>query len=129
MRFVTLVLACLTGAASADVIIVPDDHATIQAAIDASQDGDEIYINEGTYMEWAINPDGKKISITGALGDEGERMVTIDGDQKGSVIICENNETPATRFSNLIITNGSGTEYNGYLAGGGLFNTNYSAAV
>ncbi|MCH2133826.1 MAG: hypothetical protein MK116_08760, partial [Phycisphaerales bacterium] len=131
MRCAVLAATCclLPAAASADLLVVPDDHATIQAAIDASQDGDEIFIREGTYVEWAINPGGRKISITGETGDDGERLVTIDGNQKDSVIICESNESDSTKFANLIITNGSGTEYNGFLAGGGLFNTNDSAAV
>ncbi|MCH2153959.1 MAG: hypothetical protein MK089_11530 [Phycisphaerales bacterium] len=130
MRFALLAMTCLAAmspSVSAGVHIVPDDHATIQGAIDAAQDGEMIYIREGIYVEWAINPGGKKIEVIGALDDDGEIAVTIDGDQKNSVIICNNAETEETTFRNLRITNGSGTEYNGYLAGGGLFSNNSGA--
>ena len=38
-------IACLGSAASADVIHVPDDYPTIQQAIDAAVDGDEIIVS------------------------------------------------------------------------------------
>ena len=46
----TLLLACLTCAgANADTRTVPDQYATVEAAISAASPGDRIYIKKGTY--------------------------------------------------------------------------------
>jgi len=52
---VTLLFLAITGTqvvkkARAETIIVPDDYATIQEAVDSAADGYTIYIREGTYM-------------------------------------------------------------------------------
>ncbi len=47
----TVVLAALCLPVSADIIHVPDDFPTIQEAINASVDGDEIVVSPGIYVE------------------------------------------------------------------------------
>ncbi len=55
--------ACLTGAAAGDIINVPSDYPTIQAAIDASVDGDEVVVADGVYT----GPGNRDVDFAGKL--------------------------------------------------------------
>jgi PKD repeat protein len=55
---------------------VPGDYSTIQEAINASQDGDNIVVSSGTYYE-NINFNGKDIQVVG----EDKETTIIDGSQ------------------------------------------------
>jgi hypothetical protein len=52
------------GLASADILSVPAEYKTIQLAIDAAQDGDEVVVSPGTYNE-QISFLGKEIVVRG----------------------------------------------------------------
>lgn len=67
--------ACLAGArpAAAAVLGVPDQHATIQAAVNAARPGDEIRVRAGTYCGAAID---KPVQLLG-LGNP--TIVGCDG--------------------------------------------------
>lgn len=57
--------------AAADVIFVPADFPTIQAAIDAAQDGDVVVLDDGVYQGRGnrdIRFDGKSITVRSAFG-------------------------------------------------------------
>jgi pectin methylesterase-like acyl-CoA thioesterase len=62
-----LISLCLTSTALATTWTVDDDGKadfnTIQAAIDAASNGDEIMVMEGMYYEHDINTLGKSILI------------------------------------------------------------------
>ena len=63
--------------ASGTTISVPEDHQTIQAAVDAAKPGDMIMIGEGTYNE-AVDVETDRLTIRGA-----DRNTTIlDGQFK-----------------------------------------------
>lgn len=68
-------------AASAAVLEVPVDHATIQAAIAAASPGDEIVVAPGVYRE-SVDLLGKTLTIRGA----GAATTTIDASGLGDVL-------------------------------------------
>jgi regulator of RNase E activity RraA len=109
---------------------VPGGYGTIQAAINAAVDGDTIIVMPGTYYE---NIDMKGKAITLGSTDPNDSGVVgstiIDGNQAGSVIVCNSGESANTVIEGFTITNGSGTLKNGYYYGGGVYNENSSPTV
>ena len=91
---------------------VPDDHSTIQQAIDASIDGQQICVSPGTYIE---NLDflGKSIHV---LGIAGPSTTTIDGNMAGSVVVFQSGEGLDSILEGFTITNGWATIGGGILA-------------
>ena len=85
------------------------DYTTIQEGIDASENGDTVLVYSGTYYE-NVNFNGKSITLASLellTGNESYIDSTvIDGNQNGSCIRLDNEETAVIRgFS---ITNGFG---------------------
>ncbi len=65
--------AWLAGAAAGDVINVPGDFPTLQAAIDAAVHGDEVVVADGTYTgpgHRDLNYGGRLITVRSANGPE-----------------------------------------------------------
>ena len=85
-----------TGA-GADILNVPGDFETIQAAIDARSDGDEIVVAPGTYNE-ALN-----INVGGGYGVD----ITIQADTGQTPIIDGNGVTGAGGIRNGPLNDGS----------------------
>ena len=114
--FSLIVFLFLPGAARADTIIVPDDYATIQAAINAAAYHDTVLVKSGTYVE-TINFSGKAITLRSESGPE---VTTIDGNRAGSVVLFENAEGIDSVLEGFTITNGTGTNTspNEYSGGG-----------
>ncbi|HWR69941.1 MAG TPA: hypothetical protein VN415_02695, partial [Dehalococcoidia bacterium] len=98
---------------------VTQDYATIQAAIDASNDGDTVVVSEGTYME-NIRYRGKAI-VVGSLylvdSDTTHIAKTIiDGSSStqadsGSVVYFVDGEDTTSVLCGFTIQGGSGTRY------------------
>jgi hypothetical protein len=119
--FVCAALLVLTGSAIGATRYVQGignpNHPTIQAAIDAASDGDEIGVAPGTYHE-TINFEGKAIRLYSI----GATPVTIiDGTGlSGPVVTCNHGETSATVLDGFTITGGSA---------GGMLNSRSSPTV
>jgi len=123
-----VILAGFLGGAGAGVYYVPDDYPTIQEAINAAQDGDEVIVRPGTYYE-RIEIIGKAVYLHSEAGptstviewrdlsgwglvkvENGDGVViegfTIrNGMQIG--VYCYN--SPSVRLSNNIVTGNKGS--------------------
>ena len=70
---------------------VPGEYATIASAIGAASNGDTILIAAGTYAPAeTIDPDGKSITLRGAIDGEGFPATIIDGQGSIRVLLCSN---------------------------------------
>ena len=102
----------------AQVHYVPDVYETIQAAIDAAEDGDSVIVDPGEYVE-NIDFLGKNISV---IGDpEHPESVVIDGGENGSVVTFANGESEEAVLTGFTLRNGTGTVINEHRQGGGVY--------
>ncbi len=122
-RFLTALTLIMTVSwCHAATLQVPTDYDTIQAAIDASEDGDSIVIQPGHYTENLLI-EGLDIILTSTDPTDPSVVAAtvVDGQEMGTVIIITNGSTATV--TGLTITGGTGTadpeapeDY--YLAGG-----------
>ena len=107
------------------VLDVPSEHPTIQAAIDAAENGDFVEIADGTYTG-AGNKDldfgGKAITVRSASGDPALCVIDCEGDGRG--FRFRSGETPDSIVEGLTITNGYADT-----AGGGVHSLNSSPTI
>lgn len=114
------------------ILRVPEDFPTIQLAIDAAVDGDEIVVSPGTYTE-NIDFIGKNIILRSTDPQDREVVATtiIDGGGQGSVVTFKNGETSEARLDGFTIANGGGTVFEDSEAtsGGGIQIINSSPTI
>ena len=114
--FTTIVISCIIGFASAQIIHVPGDQSNIQAGINAASDGDTVLVAEGTYYE-NINFWGKAITVASNFILDGDtnyiNNTIIDGSQPNnpdyaSVVSFTTGEDTTSIICGFTITGGTG---------------------
>jgi hypothetical protein len=86
----------------ASTINVPKDQPTIQAGINAANNGDTVLVAPGKYVE-NINFNGKAITVTSS---DGAKVTIIDGGKLASVVTFSSNETLSSVLSGFTLQNG-----------------------
>lgn len=99
-------------------IRVPQDQPTIQAAINAANDGDTVLVSDGTYRE-NISFNGKAITLTSV---NGPATTIIDGGATNTVVTFNSSEGTSSVLSGFTIRNGySNFNVPNFGDGGGIF--------
>jgi hypothetical protein len=98
----TLLCLCLSVGAQRTTHI-PAEAPSIQAAIDASSDGDTLLVAPDTYFE-NLDLRGKAITLRSA---EGPAVTILDGRLLASVVTFAHGETRATTLSGFTLRNGA----------------------
>ena len=117
MRYIctSIVATCmLAGSTFAATINVPGDYATIQAAVDAVNDGDEVVVAPGIYTSTAdsvVNMHGKAITLR-ASGTPEETI--IDGGTVRRGVVFTTNEGSATVLDGFAIMNCKPVVFSGW---------------
>jgi len=90
-----------------EIINVPEDYETIQAAITAANNGDTIIVTDGTYHEHDIDLQGKSIHLKSLKSDGGPYACTIDCHSLGRGFILDSGEDENCIIEGFTIRNGS----------------------
>ncbi|MDY7109659.1 MAG: hypothetical protein SYC29_13575 [Planctomycetota bacterium] len=96
--------------ALADTVHVPEDYPTIQAAIDACVDGDEVVVADDTYTGWGntgINFGGRLITLRSASGDPDLCIIDCQSTARGFFFV--NGETADAIVDGFTIRGGFAT--------------------
>lgn len=126
-------IVALGGMSAADVWavtrLVPSQYGTIQAAVDASSNGDEVVLAVGTYRGTGnrdVDLRGKAITVRGTAPDNPTTVAATVIDCQGTssaphrAFYLHTGEGSATVISGLTIINGYGPVYSSYSSGGAI---------
>lgn len=99
----TLLLAGTQALRAQSTIHVPADQPTIQAAIDAAQNGDTVVVAPGTYNE-NLNIQSKSITVR---SDKGAAQTIVDGGKKDVVVTINAGIGFNVTFDGFTLQNGA----------------------
>ncbi|MDP7071151.1 MAG: right-handed parallel beta-helix repeat-containing protein [Phycisphaerales bacterium] len=118
LRIACCSLLGLACQARAETLLVPEDHPTIQAGINAALDGDVVSVDAGVWLGW-ISFRGKDIVVESRHGAE---ATTIDGGEAPSAVVFTHGESQASVLSGFTVTgSGGGTEFETLRMGAGMY--------
>ncbi len=109
----SVVLSCFAFNLHAETITVCSDgtcdQTSINAAINAANNGDVILLIAETYqVGTTISTSGKAVTIRGAVDGDGLPLTILDGNENTLILRCNSGETSDTKFENLVFQNGVG---------------------
>ena len=126
VRLLSLVFLCLVLSARAATINVPSDQASIQAGINAANNGDTVLVAPGTYYE-NIDFKGKAITVTSSAG---AATTIIDGGAAPGLatVSFQSHELRNSVLSGFTIQNG-GNQTASSRGGGGVYVANTGPTI
>jgi parallel beta-helix repeat protein len=126
-----------SSSAFSQILNVPGDYTSIQQAIEATQKGDTVLVDEGRYFE-NINFRGKSIVVASKyLTTNDTSFITktiIDGSKpvypdSASCAMLISSEDSGAVLAGFTITKGKGTIIEGYVEGGGVLMNKSTATI
>jgi predicted outer membrane repeat protein len=133
MLLLTAAVSLITSSAvlGAD-ILVPGEYPTIQAAIDAADDGDTIIASPNTYYE-NVDFGNKEVTLTSTNPDDPNVVAAtiIDANGSGTVVVFPDDEDASCILTGFVITGGDTSADGGGIScpnGGAITITNCTIA-
>ncbi len=105
ITLLSVIVCLLTSACVCSVINVPADQPTIQAGINAANNGDTVLVAPGTYVE-NINFKGKAIAVASS---NGSHVTIINGNKVGPCVTFNSGESVKSVLKGFTLTNGAGS--------------------
>lgn len=108
-----------------DTLNVPSEYPTIMNAIIAGSTGDTVLVAPGVYVE-NIRFFGREVTVKSS---HGPMITVIDGNDKGPVVVFNDNEDASSVLDGFTLTNGFSSDNYFYKSGAGVYCGNNASPV